>query len=284
MNDLGPPPPPIVQTLPYVAWMLLVSLSFGSFAFAVVSRQLTDATVGYLRFTAAAAALIGLLALFGDPGAPEVPLTALTVHGSTAGIATLRAEALVAFLVLDVVYVVIIRMQSAALIVGALAIGAALGTLAVAALGWAPTYQDAVPLMVQMVMLALITGGSLAAVVLGHWYLVTPGISERPLVLQARLLLAILLLQALLFVTWTTLAGGPGQTPFSSFTTGPVLLVVLRLLVTILFPIVLAVMAWRTAQTRSMESATGLLYINLAAVMAGTIGAAALYISSGILV
>lgn len=284
MNDLGPSPPPIVQTLPYVAWMLLVSLSFGSFAFAVISRQLTDATIGYLRFTAASAALIGLLALFGDPGAPAVPLTALTVHGSTAGIATLRAEALVAFLVLAVVYVMVIRMQAAALIVGALAIGAAVGTLAVAALGWAPTYQEAVPLIVQMAMLAVITGGSLAAVVLGHWYLVTPGISERPLVLQARLLLAILLLQALLFVTWTTLAGGPGQTPFSSFTTGPVLLVVLRLLVTILFPIMLAVMAWRTALTRSMESATGLLYINLAAVMAGTIGAAALYISSGILV
>jgi hypothetical protein len=43
-------------------------------------------------------------------------------------------------------------------------------------------------------------------------------------------------------------------------------------------------MALRTAQTRSMESATGLLYINLAAVLAGTIGAAALYVSSGLLV
>jgi hypothetical protein len=43
-------------------------------------------------------------------------------------------------------------------------------------------------------------------------------------------------------------------------------------------------MALRTAQTRSMESSTGLLYINLAAVLAGTIGAAALYVSGGILV
>ena len=50
------------------------------------------------------------------------------------------------------------------------------------------------------------------------------------------------------------------------------------------FPIVLVWMAWRTALTRSMESATGLLYINFAAVLAGTIGAAALYVSSGILV
>ena len=62
------------------------------------------------------------------------------------------------------------------------------------------------------------------------------------------------------------------------------LLVALRLLVTIAFPIVLVWMAWRTALTRSMESATGLLYINFAAVLAGTIGAAALYVSTGILV
>ena len=282
MNDI--PPPPIVQTLPYVAWILLVTLSFGSFAFVVVTRQVTDATIGYLRFSAAAAALIGLFALFADPGSPATPLTALTVHGSTPATATLRAEALVLFLVLAVVYVFVIRMRSAALIVGALAIGAALGTMTVAALGWAPTTADAVPLVVQLAMLSVITGGSLAAIVLGHWYLVTPGISEKPLVLQSRMLLASLLVQALLFVTWTTLAGGPGQTPFSSFSSGPVLLVVLRLLVTILFPVALTAMAWRTALTRSMESATGLLYINLAAVMAGTIGAAALYVSSGILV
>ena len=276
--------PPIIQSLPYVAWMLLVALSFGSFVFVVVTRQLTDATTGYLRFTAATAALIGLLALFADPGSPTVPLTDLAIHGSTPAAATLRAEALVGFVILAVVYVVVVRMRGVALVVGSLAIGAAIGTLAVAALGWAPTEADAVPLVVQLAMLSVVTGGSLAAIVLGHWYLVTPGISERPLVLQARLLLASLIVQALLFVTWTTLGGGPGQTPFSAFTTGPVVLVALRAIVTIAFPIVLTWMAWRTALTRSMESATGLLYINFAAVMAGTIGAAALYVSSGILV
>ena len=68
------------------------------------------------------------------------------------------------------------------------------------------------PLLVQLAVLSFVTGGSMAAIVLGHWYLVTPKISERPLILQCRLLLAGLILQALLFVTWTTLGGGPGQT------------------------------------------------------------------------
>ena len=42
----------------------------------------------------------------------------------------------------------------------------------------------------------------------------------------------------------------------------------------VIFPLVLAVMAYKTALTRSMESATGLLYIELTLVLASTIVAA----------
>jgi len=48
--------------------------------------------------------------------------------------------------------------------------------------------------------------------------------------------------------------------------------------------LVLVWMAWRTALTRSMESATGLLYIELAVVMASTIVAAGLFFGEGLLV
>ena len=44
--------PPLVQTLPYVAWILLATLAFGGFAFVVVTRQLSDVTTGYVRFMA----------------------------------------------------------------------------------------------------------------------------------------------------------------------------------------------------------------------------------------
>jgi hypothetical protein len=185
---------------------------------------------------------------------------------------------------MSIAYLLAANNKGAAGVIGAIGIATGLVVLARAALAWAPTTADAVPLLVQLAVLSLATGGSLAAIVLGHWYLVTPKISEQPLILQCRLLLGTLIVQALLFVVWTTLGGGLGQTGFSVLTTGPVLLVALRLLVTIAFPIVLVWMAWRTATTRSMESATGLLYINFAAVLAGTIGAAALYTANGILV
>jgi hypothetical protein len=62
------------------------------------------------------------------------------------------------------------------------------------------------------------------------------------------------------------------------------LLVWLLLGVGIVFPVVLTGMALRTARTRSMESATGLLYIDTAAVLAGTIVSAALLFGAGVVV
>jgi len=59
---------------------------------------------------------------------------------------------------------------------------------------------------------------------------------------------------------------------------------VLVLTVGLVAPLVLTWMAWRTAITRSMESATGLLYIEFALVMASTIVAAGLLFGEGMLV
>ena len=58
----------------------------------------------------------------------------------------------------------------------------------------------------------------------------------------------------------------------------------LRLVVGLLFPLILTAMAYRTSLTRSMESATGLLYIEFALVMASTIVAAGLFFGEGLLV
>ena len=58
----------------------------------------------------------------------------------------------------------------------------------------------------------------------------------------------------------------------------------MTLVVGLLFPLLLVWMAWRTAITRSMESATGLLYIEFAVVMASTIVAAGLVVAEGLLV
>ena len=52
----------------------------------------------------------------------------------------------------------------------------------------------------------------------------------------------------------------------------------------LVFPLIVSWAAIQTAKTRSMESATGLLYIDVGAIAAGTILAAGLYFGAGLLV
>jgi hypothetical protein len=141
-------------------------------------------------------------------------------------------------------------------------------------------------LTVQLVVLALATGGVFAGMILGHWYLVTPKLPEAPLVAVSRRLLAIVVLQVVLFVLWVGIGVGPGSTgePFGALFGEWALFVWLRLLVGLSFPLVVSWAALQTAKTRSMESATGLLYINVGTIAAGTILAAGLYFGAGLLV
>ena len=185
--------PQAVQSLPYVAWVLLVALSFGSFAFVVVTRHLTDATRGYLGFTAFCSGLVALLALVADWQFPD-PVD-LVIQSAPASTVFLRQAFLGVFALVCFLYPFMLRSSRSPLALGLMGLICALSVLGSASIGWAPSVVDAVPLLVQLVVLSLATGGSLAAVILGHWYLVTPKISEKPLILQARMLMAIVALQ-----------------------------------------------------------------------------------------
>ena len=272
----------LAQALPYVNWILLVSLALGGFAYAALARHVGGVTSGYAGFMAFTSAVLAGLALLADGGLPQP--SRLVIVGAPAELDMARRLALAAFSLLALLHILTIRRGRRGTIGAGLALGAGSLAVLVAALGWAPSLADSVPLLIQLGVLSLAAGGALATLVLGHWYLVTPRLSERPLVLLTRLLSLVVALQLALFIVWATLGGGPGQGAFDALTGGTIFLVILRLVVSLLFALVLSWMALRTAMTRSMESATGLLYIGLAAIMAGTIGAAALYVSSGLLV
>lgn len=274
----------IALALGYINWTLLVSLALGSFGVVVLLRLTTDATRGFLGFTAGSAAVLGLLALLTDMSLD--PPDGLAIVAAPGLVDTLRQVALLIFSVASAVFVVALRRGSRSSVVGLVGLTAGVTALALASFGWAPSWAEAVPLLLQFLVLAVATGGSLAALVLGHWYLVTPRLSQRPLVLAARLLTFTVALQVLLFLTWGAFGTGTatGQPPFNVLAGESALFVWLRLIVSLLGPLILGYMAVRTARSRSMESATGLLYIALAAVVSGTIVAAGLAYGSGLLV
>ena len=139
--------------------------------------------------------------------------------------------------------------------------GVAFGVVALVcgAAAWAGGLAAQVPLLVQFAVLAAATGGVFAAMILGHWYLVTPKLSETPLILFGRLLLWIVGLQLLLFIAWQATGAGTGQSPFETLFGPWALFVWLRLIVGLVFPLIVSWAALQTARSRSMESATGLL-------------------------
>ena len=94
-----------------------------------------------------------------------------------------------------------------------------------------------------------------------------------------------MVLQVVLFWVWVAIGAGPADgAPFAALVGPWALFVWLRLIVGLVFPLIVSWAAVQTARSRSMESATGLLYINVGSIAAGTILAAGLYFGAGLLV
>jgi len=279
----------IAANLAFINWTVLVALAAGSFVLVVLARLRTEATKGYLAFTAFCAAGFGALAYLSDTALPasEVFASGASPVLGDPAYEGLRRAALVAFTGLALVTMVVIARGGRARIPGLAGLVATAAVLVLGGLTWGggaplPTAM----LTLQLTVLSLATGGVFAAMILGHWYLVTPKLPEAPLVRVARSLLFVVALQVALFVLWVGLGAGPGATggPFAALVGPWALFVWLRLLVGLIFPLVVSVAAVKTARTRSMESATGLLYINVGTIAAGTILAAGLYFGAGLLV
>jgi hypothetical protein len=273
----------IAENLAYINWTVLTSLALGSFAAVVLARLRTDATRGFLAFTSACAVAFAVLAYLSDQALPAT-LGGSPISGDVTFDAP-RRFALGAFAILAAAYTVALARRRRAVPLAATALSAAAATLVCGALSWGGGALGAVPLLVQLGVLAVATGGVFAAMILGHWYLVTPKLPEAPLILIARSLLAVVGIQVLLFGVWVATGAGPaGSPPFGVLVGQWALFVWLRLIVGLVFPLIVSWAAVKTAQTRSMESATGLLYINVGSIAAGTILAAGLYFGAGVLV
>jgi hypothetical protein len=271
------------ESLALINWTVLTALAVGTFLAVVAGRLLTAATTGYLAFTAISAGVFALLAWAADGGLPPAIDDGLTV-----GLEMSRRAGLLGLAVAAVVYGVAIRRGHRAVPIMLAGVAATLATLGSAA--WSLAAGDGVVdvalFLVQLVALASALGGVWAAMVLGHWYLVTPKLPEAPLVRFARWLTIVLAMQLVLSILWLGIGAGTNGLPgFRALVELPwAFFVWLRLLVGLVFPLIVSWAAIQTARSRSMESATGLLYINVGTIAAGTILAAGLYFGAGLLV
>lgn len=274
----------IAQNLAFINWTVLTGLALGAYGAVILLRRRSQATRGFLGFTTLCAVLFGVLAWLSD-GALPTSLGESPVSVDPAWDAP-RAVALGAFVAIAVAGLIARRAAPAlAPHVELAAVAAGLLALIFGALAWGGGPFGTLALLVQLAVLSGATGGVFAAMILGHWYLVTPKLPEAPLILLSRVLTAVIAAQVVLFIVWVATGAGPaGEGPLAALVGPYALFVWLRLIVGLAFPLVVSWAAIQTARTRSMESATGLLYINVGTIAAGTILAAGLYFGAGLLV
>ena len=273
----------IARNLAFINWTLLASLAVGSFGAVAILRLRTEATRGYLGFTALCAAAFGALTWLSDGALPTAAAAGSPVTVDPTFDLPRRAV-LGLFAAGALVYAVLLFRGRRAAPAGLAVAGAGVGALLLGALGWGGDAVGIGALAIQLLALGAATGGVFAAMILGHWYLVTPKLSIGPALVLSRLLLGVVAVQLGLFAAWVGLGIGTTFAPLESLTGPWALFVWLRLVVSLVFPLVVSWAAVQTVRTRSMESATGLLYINVGLIAAGTIAAAGLYFGAGLLV
>ena len=281
----GVPAERIGESLAFINWTVLTALGVGTYAAVVAGRLRTEATKGYLGFAAISAAVFALLAWLADGGLPvPSPATFSSLPFNPDWDAP-RRVALLALAAIALVYAIRLFGGHRSPAVAAAGIAAAVATLVSGAFAWGGGGLASLLLLIELGAISAVLGGVWASMILGHWYLVTPKLPELPLVRFSRWLGLALVAQLVLFAVWLGFGAGPSGTPAFAALFGPwALFVWLRLLVGLVFPIVVSWAAVQTARSRSMESATGLLYINVGTIAAGTILAAGLYFGAGLLV
>ena len=254
-----------IEAILFVNWIFWAGLTSGTLLAVGVTERLGGTTRGYRLFMAWLLVVFAALLV-----ASELVLPAGVVASGTEGLrrplALAVAGGAVAYLVASLA-----RWPRSGLAIGS---GVA-GLAALVLLALAGGSDNAALFAGQLVLTALALGAVNAGMLLGHWYLVTPKLSPVPLRRLMWLLAACLVLQAIAF--GVAVAGGQ-----EALTGGLGMLTWLRLGVGILLPIVATALAIAASSAASLQASTGLLYIGLALVMAGSIAGASITYLTGV--
>jgi DMSO reductase anchor subunit len=309
----------MLQTLPLVLFIVMAELSIGAFAVLFVLDCRNEVKRSFLiTYGLIYIVLTGLTYLFQQGFSTPAQLNTFNqLDKAWTGYETLP---LLLFLVLMLPYNVLLWIDKRAgvadkeeerkgtstvrllrLVVGGLTVLAGLVTLFVMAMIYRPIADSnmaGVFTVASFFAAALALGGVMTAMWLGHWYLVTPALSEKPLLFATTLVLLGVLAQVIFAVTagpttpythtsatspaatataTTTVAGAtPTPNPNIKPSNAPVVTPLstdaigwLRILVSFVIPLVLGGLAWKLIRDRSFQSATGMLYLVVVCTLAG---------------
>ena len=269
-----------IATLPIVLAVVLAELAIGgSFVMWIVDRG-GRAPSGFLKLVAFvdAGAIAAALALV--PTFPRGQLAEQTQI--EAGRLESFGQALIVVTILVIIQLVttflpVRGLRIAAGIVTSLAGVAALGVVALARPGALDSDAIATGLSLAALPLgAVALGGTDGAMLLGHWYLVTPKLSPAPLRRASLVVVAAVALQIALVALVAIRGDLTG-----SWETGLSVALALRVGVGLFMTLVIALAAWWTAGMNT-QSSTGLLYVALGCAFAGEVSARVIFFLTGV--
>ncbi|MFQ5381248.1 MAG: hypothetical protein ACE5EF_06460 [Dehalococcoidia bacterium] len=262
-----------VAALPHTLFIILAELAVGSLWATTASDLRGGVTRGFVLTMALLVAVTGGLALWVTSGIEVgTDIDGYAVASGWFG----RLEAILfAVTILAAVYAAAVFMGWDPL--GRLAglAGSAAGLIAVGAMAafLAPPAWSAAGVFAGLLAGTLAMGAVAVAMTWGHWYLTEGALPGRPLRELALLLIAAELFQGVTIAVALSIPVSEAPTPANpvdvALVANPVLY--LRIAVGLLFPLVLAVLAYQTARIRAMQSATGLLYNAMGAVFVGEV-------------
>ncbi|HEY9288730.1 MAG TPA: hypothetical protein VIT43_11990 [Candidatus Dormibacteraeota bacterium] len=256
-------------SLPLALFLVLAETAAGGIVTVAYLRASGGITDGFLKFaTVTYAVLAGLALLVVWAGPPASYRTLFAINegaaGGLAGLMSLLLLALIAQSVLAFRGQSHLGKGSAATITASALLLVGLGVTFWPAAG---STVGGVLLVLLFVISTVVLGAATTGMLLGHWYLVTPALTNRPLLRAIVILVAGLLLQAAVFplaLGGLRSSASPGQ----ALGLSPVL-TWLWVLGAVILPLLAAAPAIVTCRLRSFMSTTGLLYLAMIALLPG---------------
>ena len=256
-------------TLPLALFLLLAESTVGGVATVAYLRLTGGLTGGFLKFIAVTYAILAALAFLVVAAAPPGSYhRLLPINQAAAGTLTFLQGLLVIVLLVHVA--VIWRRQDASIASWALSVLASALLLAgITAALWplAGSLLGGAAIAAAVALSAAVLGAATTGMLLGHWYLVTPALTNAPL-LRAGVLLGSLVLQAVVLPLTLGELAHSSRSVGSALSLSPVLSV-LWALGAVILPLIAAGLALPTCRLRSFMSTTGLLYLAMIAILPG---------------
>ncbi|MBU6424570.1 MAG: hypothetical protein KGJ98_03745 [Chloroflexota bacterium] len=266
-----------LATLPLVLAVVLLELATGG-AFLIWALDRTkQAPLGFLKLTAGTDAACGILAFLLLPALPRGSLAeSAQLHPAALDSLALAVTVLAVLLVAQLL-TTFVPWRTLRAVVSLVTILVGGATLLAAAVARPGDQQYNVFALAALPLGAIALGGVDAAMLLGHWYLVTPKLSPLPLQRASLIVVAAIVLQGV--VVAVTVAHGElvGALDTSSLAVA----IGIRIGVGIVMTLALVVAAWWTARMNT-QSSTGLLYVGLGTALAGEVAARVLFYLTGV--